>query len=187
MCLHFTHHVLKVFSERPFSLRHIYGHDEHQLFSHYHPCHMSTVTTSLLISCVTMMPTPLLLSSPPACSHSYTLTNVLSLSPFYFVSCIHYTSSALLSFILTTSSPVPLIVRTSRLPIRTLHLGGCQRDDASGLRKFLSNARKCGTSVTLDAAAKSTLGINAIHSELRHHTHGSTALTDIQWDLFLEI
>ena len=93
MCLHFTHHVLKVFSERPFCLRHIYGHDDHQLFSHYHPCHTFTLTTSLLIYRVTMMATPLLISSPPACSHSYTLTNILSLSLFHFVSCIHYTSS----------------------------------------------------------------------------------------------
>ena len=187
MCLQLTHHVLEFFSECPSCLRPLYGHGEHQVFSRYHPCHMSTLTTSLLISSVAMMPTPLLFSSPLACSNSYTVANILSRSLFHFVSCIHYTSSFLLSIILTTSSAVLHIVPTLRLPIRTLHLGRCHKDDAPGFLRFLTTAGKCGTSITPDAVAKSTLGIHAIRNEMGHNTHCSAVLADPQCGLFLDI
>ena len=148
---------------------------------------MSTLTTSLLISSITIMFTQLLFSSPPTCSNSYTLANILSRSLFNFVSCIHYMSSFLLSIILPTSSAVPHIVPTLRLPIRTLHLGRCRLDDAPGFHRFLTTAGKCGMSVTPDAVAKSTLGIHAIRNELGDHTHCSAALADPQCGLFLDI
>ena len=57
--------------------------------------------------------------------------------------------------------------------------------NATELWKCLTNAGKCGTSLTLDTVAKSTLGVNAIRNESGHNTHCSAAMADLQCDLFL--
>ena len=137
------------------------------------PFHLFTLTTVLLISSGTMMPTPLLLPSPPACNSLYPPIIVLALSPFYLVSWMHNTSSLLLSIISTTSTPFPLIVPTFRLPSRTSHLDRCRPDDPLGLRCRLAAAQLDGASVTPDAVApRSTILVPSLY--LGHHSHSAT-------------
>ena len=93
------------------------------------PCHLSTRTTSLLISSFTMIPTPLLLPSPPACSILYPSAIFRALSPFHFVSCTHSTSIFRLFIISTTSNAFPSIVPTLS---RTSHKGRCRLDALPG-------------------------------------------------------
>ena len=144
------------------------------------PCHLSTRTTSLLMSAFTMIPTPLLLPSPPACSILYPSVIFRALSPFHFVSCTHSTSISRLFIISTTSNAFPSIVPTLRLPIRTSHKGRCRVDALPGPRTFLAAAGRCGASVTPDAVSLSISKVAAIIKGLGRHSRCSAALADLQ-------
>ena len=127
-----------------------------------HPFHLSTLTTSLLISSDITMPTPLLRRYPPACKRLRPHTIILALSLLHFVSWTHSISNLLLYIISTTSTHFPLIVPTLRLPNRTSHLDRCRLDDPLGLRCLHAVAKECGASVTPGAVAVSRRNIVTI-------------------------
>ena len=81
------------------------------------PFHLSTLTTSLLISFAITMPTPRRRPSPPACKHLRPPSIILAISPLHFVYWTHITSNLLLSIMSTTSTHFPIIVPTLRLEL----------------------------------------------------------------------